>query len=147
MKIILTENIKGLGQIGDTVEVKGGYARNFLMPKRMAVLATAENLKRVDDLKREKNQAVQEGIQKMKEIGERLKNFRLIIETKADEKGNLYAGIHSKDISDLLKERGTEVSPEYIELAEEPIKKVGIYRVMFKFYDIETGFEVEVVGV
>ncbi|MEK7579765.1 MAG: 50S ribosomal protein L9 [Patescibacteria group bacterium] len=146
MKIILTENIKGLGQIGETVEVKSGYARNFLMPKKMAVLATAENIKKVDEIKIEKKEAAQQSIQEMKEVGERLKDFRLIIETKADEKGNLYAGINSKTISDLLKERGIEAPQEFIEIAAEPIKKTGIYRVMFKFYDIETGFEAEVVG-
>ncbi|MBI4117101.1 MAG: 50S ribosomal protein L9 [Parcubacteria group bacterium] len=144
MKIILTENIKGLGQIGETLEVKSGYARNFLVPKNLAILATQENLKRVGELKKKKGLAIQEEFERIKQAAESLKNFKLIIETKTDEKGNLYAAISPKTIGQILKERGIEINPDCI-LISEPIKKVGVHPVLFKFYDIEAPFEIDVV--
>lgn len=146
MKIILIENIKGLGQIGDIREVKNGYARNFLVPRNLAMLATVENLKRVGELKEKKVLAVQKEIEKMKQIAENFKDLKLTIETRADEKGNLYAGINSQKISEVLKEKGIEVNSGYI-LTNEPIKKVGAYPVLFKCYDIEAGFEVDIVKI
>ena len=88
MKIILTENIRGLGQIGETREVRPGYARNFLVPRKLAILATAENLKRTEELKKEKTLTIQQEIEKMKQVAEKLKDYRLIVEQKDDEKGN-----------------------------------------------------------
>lgn len=147
MKIILTENIKGLGQIGETLEVKNGYARNFLMPRQMAKLATAENLKQIEELKKRKNLEIQEEIIKVKEVAEKLKDYKLVIETKADEKGNLYAAVTSKKIGDSLRERGIEVNPDYIEIISNQIKKTGVHQALFKYYDIEAKFEVEVIGI
>lgn len=146
MKIILIENIRELGQIGDIKEVSSGYARNFLMPKNLGILATKENLKRVGELKEKKAISVKQEIEKMKQASSNLKDLRLIIESKADEKGHLYAAINSKKISDTLKEKGIEINSDYILIAE-PIKKTGAHSVLFKCYDIETLFEVEVIRV
>lgn len=145
MKIILTENIRRLGQIGDIKEVRNGYARNFLVPRGLAILATAENIKRAGKLKEKKASAVQQEIEKMKEIGEKLKDYRLIIETKADEKGHLYAAINSKKISEALEEKGIGVSADYLEVAFD-IKKIGIHPALFKYYDTEASFEIEIIS-
>lgn len=146
MKIILTENIKGLGQIGETREVKNGYARNFLVPRNLAILATAENLNKVEELKKKKGIQVKQEIEKMKQVAEKLKEFRLVIETKADEKEHLYASVNPQKLSEALRERGIEVYPEYI-LVSEPIKKLGVHSALFKYYDVEAKFEVEVVEI
>ena len=147
MKIILTENIKGLGQIGETLEVKNGYARNFLVPRQMAKLATVENLKQIEELKKRKTLEIQAEIIKTKKVAEKLKNYKLIIETKADEKGNLYAAITSKKIGESLKKRGIEVNPDYIEIIFNQIKKTGVHQALFKYYDIEAEFEIEIIGI
>jgi len=144
MKIILTENVRGLGQIGETKEVSNGYARNFLVPRKLAILATAENLKKIDELKKKKTLAVQEELQKMKEVADKLNDYKLIIETKTDEKGNLYAAIMPKKIGEVLKERGIEVNSDYLEIFNI-IKKVGVHQALFKYYDVEAKFEVEIV--
>lgn len=146
MKVILTENIKGLGQIGETLEVKNGYARNFLMPRRLAILATAENLKQIGELKKQKTLAVQQEIEKMKEVAGKLKDYRLIIETETGEKGNLYAAITSKKIGESLRKRGIDINSDYIETFNQ-IKKAGVHQALFKYYDIEMNFEVEVVRI
>ena len=146
MKIILTENIRGLGQIGETREVRPGYARNFLVPRKLAILATAENLKRTEELKKEKTLTIQQEIEKMKQVAEKLKDYRLIVETKADEKGNLYAAITPKKISEKLNEQGIRAKADYIEIIFNQIKKVGLHQALFKYYDVEAEFEIEVVG-
>lgn len=147
MKVILTENIKGLGEIGETLEVKHGYARNFLVPRQMAKLATAENLKQIEELKKRKSLEIQEEIIKIKEVAEKLRDYRLIVEARADEKGNLYAAVTSKKIGQSLRERGIEVNPDYIEIIFNQIKKTGVHQALFKYYDVEVNFEVEVIGI
>ncbi len=145
MKVILTENIRELGQIGDTLEVKHGYARNFLVPRGLAILATAENLKRVDELKKKKVLAVQQELEKMKKVADKLKGYKLIIEAKADEKGHLYAGISHKKIGEVLRERGIEANSDFIEISGNNIKQTGVHPVLFKYYDAEANFEVEII--
>lgn len=147
MKVILTENIKGLGEIGETLEVKHGYARNFLVPRQMAKPATAENLKKIEELKKRKSLEIQEEIIKIKEVAEKLRDYRLIVEARADEKGNLYAAVTSKKIGQSLRERGIEVNPDYIEIIFNQIKKTGVHQALFKYYDVEAKFEVEVIGI
>ena len=144
MKIILTENVNGLGQIGEVKEVKNGYAVNFLVPRRLAILATAENLKKAESLKQERERRVMEEIEKMKHVSEKIKDLRLVMETKADEKGHLYIGINPKKVAEVLKERGIAVEPEFI-LINEPIKKIGVHGALFKYFDVEVPFKVEVV--
>jgi len=144
MKIILIENIKGLGQIGETKEVSNGYARNFLVPRKLAIFATAENLKQIEELKKKKDLAVKDEIEKMKQVAEKLKELKLVLEMPGDEKGNLYVAVNPKKLSETLKEKGIDVFPEYI-LISEPIKKLGIHDALFKYYDVEAKFEIEVV--
>lgn len=146
MKIILAENIKGLGQIGEVKEVSNGYAKNFLVPRKLAILATAENLKKAGELKKQKALVVQQEIEKMKEVVEKLKDYRLIIETRTDEKGNLYASVTPKKISEELKKRGIEVDSDFILIPGQQIKNTAVFPVLFKFYDVEMPFEVEVIG-
>jgi len=81
----------------------------------------------------------------MNEVAGKLKDFRLIIEAKGDEKGNLYAAITSKKIGESLRERGIEANSDYIEIIFNQIKKTGVHQALFKYYDIEAKFEVEVV--
>lgn len=145
MKIILTENIKGLGRIGEVKEVKSGYAVNFLVPRNMAILATSENLKKVESLKKAREERVIAELEKMKEVAGKLKNIRITVEAKADEKGHLYAAVTSEKISEALKnERGIEANPDFI-LIPGQIKNLGVSQVLFKFYDVEMPFEIEVV--
>lgn len=144
MRIILTENVKGLGQVGEIKEVKNGYAVNFLVPRRLAILATAENIKKAENLRQEREKRVMEEIERMRQVSEKLKDLRLVMETKADEKGHLYVGINPKKVAEALKERGIAVEAELV-LVNEPIKKLGVHGALFKYFDIEVPFEVEVV--
>ena len=144
MRIILLQNIKGVGQIGDIKDVRDGFGRNFLLPKEMAILATPENLKRVDELKKKRELIEKEDLGLAQEMLEKLKNFTLSIPAWAGETGTLYAGVDAKKISQELKKSGINIDSDFIKLAE-PIKEVGEYTIAFEFnLELKTEFKVKV---
>lgn len=151
VRIILTENVKGLGQMGDVKQVKNGYGRNFLLPNSKAILATEENLKKLDELKKKREEAAEQELEQMKRAAEKLKDLKIQIRAKADEKGHLYASVNPENIAVALKEQGIEIDANYIEIphdVEQPgkTKKLGEHQVLFKYNDkIKTEFTVEVV--
>ncbi len=125
MKVILLQNIKGLGQIGDTKNVSDGYARNFLLPRKMIKLATEESLKEVESLK--KKLASMQEIEKKdaQEAVEKLKDVVIELSKKATKTGKLFAGIKGEDLVKAVKKTsGIELKEEMIGY-EEPIKHIG----------------------
>lgn len=132
MKVILKQNVAGVGQKDDTKEVKVGYFRNFLLPGGLAVEATDALLKEAEKMKKKREeQKVYEEKQKEKML-EELKDKALVIERKADETGSLFDGIDAKELSEIInKQLRFEVSPDLIKL-EKPIKKIGIHEVLVK---------------
>ena len=145
MKVILTENIDSLGIIGTEVMVADGYARNYLLPKNKAVLATEANRK-VVDLKRVK---WEEKIAKEKalaeEMAKRIAGVKVTLKAKVSEEDRLYGSIKVKDIQDALTAKGIEVQKSMILLAES-IKALGSYKVPVRvFAGIKPEITVEVV--
>jgi large subunit ribosomal protein L9 len=132
LKIILLNNIKGLGQIGDIKEVRDGYGRNFLMPKNLAVLATKENLTRTDELKQKRTELEIKELNDAKFIAENLNGYVLTIKALTEEGGTFYAGIDSRKISEELKKSGINIMPDFLPLSE-PIKEVGEYELTFEY--------------
>lgn len=125
MKVILLENVKGFGQIGDVKNVSDGYARNFLLPRRMAKPATNSALKEVDGLKKKLSAMLEIEDKHAREIAEKLSGATLEIARKASKTGKLFAGI---DKADLVKEikNATGVSlKEEMVAHREPIKQAG----------------------
>lgn len=125
MKVILLENIRGYGQIGDVKNVSDGYGRNFLLPKGKAKLATPHSLKEVDNLKK-KLSAMQE-VEKETALkaAEQLKDLSLEITRKVSKTGKLFAGIDKDDlVKEIKKVTGVSLTEDMIGL-EEPIKNVG----------------------
>lgn len=144
MKVILLENIKKLGQIGDIKEVRDGYGRNFLIPQKKALLATQEAMKRLDELKKKREELAKQELEKMKEIIKKLKEVKLEIKMKADEKGNIYASVDSERIAEELAKKDIKIDSDYIKLSE-PIKKIGQYKILFEYNDeVKAEFEVEI---
>jgi len=128
-KVIFLENIRNVAQVGDVKDVTDGYARNFLMPRKLAVLATETTMKQVDTLKQKRISATQKDKEVMMQMAEKLKSFVLEIERTANEKeGTLYDGLDAAEISSYLKKQGVNLDPEAI-LLEEPIKKIGAYAI------------------
>ncbi|MBI5077176.1 50S ribosomal protein L9 [Candidatus Falkowbacteria bacterium] len=129
MRIILLKTIDKLGRRGEVKNVADGYARNFLLARGLAALATEQNIKkfaRTDEGKAEEKTSKTSPTPE--QIAGRLRGVVLSFSENADENGTLFAGINKEKLAKALSEKGVEVKPKQIEL-KEPIKKLGEYRV------------------
>jgi large subunit ribosomal protein L9 len=133
MKIILRKNVQDLGTIGDVVNVKNGYARNFLFPRELAYLATDSSLKRIEIEKRK----ILSKMVKDKEIAEKLaetiSNIQLSIPMKVSEEGQLYGSVTNQMIAERLAELDFDIDKRNI-LLEESIKTLGIFDIKVKLH-------------
>lgn len=125
MKVILLDNIKGFGQIGDVKNVSDGYARNFLLPKGQAKLATPNSLKEVENLKKKLSAMQKIEREDAVKVAEQLKDLMIEITRKATKTGKLFAGIDKGDlVKEIKKSSGVSLKEEMID-HEEPIKHLG----------------------
>lgn len=126
MQVILKENVENLGQAGDLLNVAPGFARNYLLPKKLALLANAKNVKQLEHQKRIK-QAIREKIVKdCEKISRTLESLSLTIVRKAGENDRLFGSVTSMDIAEALLKEGINIDKKKISL-NEPIKSLGIY--------------------
>ncbi len=133
MEVILLEHINKLGRMGDKVNVKNGYARNYLLPERKALRATAENLAFYEKKKAEleaHNKALFESASKQ---SEELQGFKIVLIRQAAETGQLYGSVTIRDIASAMKEAGVDIERRFINL-EHPIKDLGIYQVKINLH-------------
>ena len=137
MKVILTADVKGKGKKGDLIEVSEGYGRNFLMPRGLAELATADNLnvKKAQDEAHARKVALEQ--QAAREASEKLKECQVKLTAKAGSGGRLFGAVTTKEISDGLKAQFSIDIPKQKLVLDEPIKAFGSYQVKAKL-----GFEV-----
>ena len=137
MKIILTQDIRGKGKKGQMIEAAEGYARNFLIPKGLAVLASAENVNTMKMQQKAKAKADAEAKAAAETIAEALKGAMVKIAAKGGEGGKLFGAVTGKEIAAALKEQyQMEVDPKKL-ILEEPIKSFGSYQVKAKLgYEI-----------
>jgi len=128
MEVILLERVAKLGQMGDVVRVKDGFARNFLLPRGKALRATGDNKKRFEEMKAE----LQERNLAMKgeagQLGGKLDGKTYVVLRQASEAGQLFGSVSTRDISALLKADGADISRSQIQL-NAPIKSIGQYKV------------------
>lgn len=129
MKVILLQDVENLGKEGDVVEVRRGYARNYLFPKKLAVEATPANLLQLEAVRRKKAMAEEKELTEAKTLQKRLDGMVLEFFKKAGETGKLYGSLTSKEIADRIsQELQREFDRKYIDL-EEPIKDLGEHRI------------------
>jgi large subunit ribosomal protein L9 len=128
MKVILTTNIKKLGKIGDLVEVKNGYARNFLFPNKMALRDNKKNLEYYENIKEEIKNKEEEKLEEAKGIIEKIKNLNVQFSKDADEKDQLYGSISKKEILDQFKENEIFIHSDDIEM-KNPIRTLGEHEI------------------
>lgn len=147
MQVILLDKIHNLGQLGDVVRVKDGYARNFLIPKGKARRAT-QAAKQEFELKRVELERVQaEHLQSAQEIGGRLQGITLRIGAKAGVDGRLFGSVTSADIVDALGKQGFEVPKTHVRMPQGPLKAIGDYPVAIALHtDVVIDVTVSVVG-
>ncbi len=125
MKIILVKEVESLGSEGDIVEVKPGFARNYLLPKKFAIEATKGNLGQIDQLKKKRMLREQKELERLQQVIDKVEGLTLEFERKAGEKGKLYGSVTNKEIAEAISERlGMRFDRKYLEL-EDHIKEVG----------------------
>ena len=126
MKLILKDNVAGLGFKDDVVEVKDGYGRNYLIPRGLAVVATKSALKQHEEILRQRAHKLEAIKAKAQEVADSLKDKKLNIPMKVSESGTVYGGVNPALIAELLGKEGVEIDRKIIEI-KVPVKVVGEY--------------------
>ncbi|HDD52966.1 MAG TPA: 50S ribosomal protein L9 [Thermosulfidibacter takaii] len=144
MKVILKVDVEGVGSAGDIVEVSPGYARNYLIPRGLALAATSRNVKSLEKQKAEIMKKVDKERKRIEALAQRLAQTKVVVTKQAGEKGRLFGSVTTRDIADALAREGIEIDRKKIVL-EETIKTLGSYQVKVKLpHGIESQVQVEV---
>ena len=145
MKVILKETIESLGIIGSAVKVKDGYARNFLLPQKKAVLDTPQNRKVLQQEKAKFDLQIAKELKIATEMAEKLKNVTCIIPAKVSEEDKLYGSITTRDIIKALADQDIVVQKRMV-LLKDAIKNLGEYEIPIRIYkDVEPKIKVQIV--
>lgn len=145
MKIILTEDIADLGVCGQTIEVKAGYARNFLIPRNLAIPASRGNLRAVDNLKQQKDLRDKKQRRGAEKLRDDLEKLSLTAEVVTGEEDKVFGSVTNHTIADLIEQAGMKVDRRMI-LLEEPIKALGLYTIHIKLAkEVTAGVKLQVV--
>lgn len=131
MKLLLKEDVDNLGSVGDEVQVRDGYGRNFLIPRGKAILASEKNVKQLNHQK----SIVQGKLKKLRKsseaFAEEISKITCVITKKVGDQGKLYGAVTTQEIADFLKEKGIEVDKRKIQMPD-PIKALGDFKVPLK---------------
>jgi large subunit ribosomal protein L9 len=133
MKLLLKEDVGGLGFCGDEVEVKDGYGRNFLIPKGKALLATPNNLKAFNHQKLVVQGKVTKLIAAAQAVADEIAKVTCLVKKKVGDTGKMFGSVTAQEVAELLKGQGIEVDRRKIQIAE-PIKKSGEYKIPVKLH-------------
>jgi large subunit ribosomal protein L9 len=133
MKVILMTDVPALGQRGETRDVANGYARNFLLPRKLAVPATPANLKNVEHLKRQRAREEERALETAKATAERIEGLTLAVTARASEDGRLYGSVSPQDVVEFLERHKISVEKRRVAM-DEPIKAVGDYKVLVRLH-------------
>ena len=147
MQVILMEKVANLGELGDVVKVKDGFARNFLIPHGKAKRATEENRKAFEARRSELERAQNEALAKAQERGKKLEGLTLQITQKAGPDGRLFGSVTNYDIVEALNKQGHEVERAQIRMPQGPLKQVGAFPIEIALHtDVDVTITVSVLG-
>ena len=147
MQVILMEKVANLGNLGDVVKVKDGYARNYLIPHGKARRATEANLKAFESKRAELEKAQAEALAKSQERGAKLDGLTIQITQKAGVDGRLFGSVTNYDIVEALERQGHEVERSQIRMPQGPLKQVGDYPIQLALHtDVTVTITVSVLG-
>ncbi len=147
MEVILLQKVTNLGNIGDRVNVKSGYGRNFLLPKGKATVATAENIARFEARRAELEKHANEELAAAQARATKLEGFKLSLTAKAGNEGKLFGSVGNTDIIEALGKAGHKVTRAEVRLGGGPIRHVGEHSVQLQFHaDVVVEVPVTVTG-
>ena len=146
MKIILLENIRKIGSIGEVIDVKRGFARNFLIANKKALYASKENIKEVEKIKNELNKKDLEKKKLAKDIFDKIKSKEYVIKKLSTENKELYGSVKPTEISKIINEKdGIEIPPSSIQLMDD-IKSLGEYKVNVNLHsEVQAQIKIKVI--
>ena len=145
MEIILRQAVNNLGHPGDIVDVKPGYARNYLLPRGLAFLATTGNKKRIEQDRQRLEEAENERRTKAQELAAKLEEVSLTFSARVGEEGKLFGSVTAADIAQQLEAQGLHVEKRLIDL-HDPIRALGVYRVPVRLHaDVKPELKVWVI--
>lgn len=131
MKVLLCEDVEKLGWLGDVVEVKDGYARNYLLPQGIATVPSEANIKALAKAKTKHAEKRRLAIGKLQQVAEAVEGAEAVLAAKANELGHLFGSVTQRDIATNLREQGFEIADDMVQLAEH-IKEVGTHEVALR---------------
>lgn len=146
MKVLLLEKIRNLGNIGDQVTVKGGYGRNYLIPKQKAVFATPDKIALVQQKKAELEELAAATLLAAQQKAAGLQGTKITLTHAAGEQGKLYGSVTTREIGEALTQQGHDIDKKEINLVEGLIRELGTYHVDIRLHaDVVCSIEVEVI--
>ena len=147
MQVILMEKVANLGELGDVVKVKDGFARNFLIPQGKAKRATEANLKAFESRRAELEKAQAETLGKAQERGAKLDGLTIQITQKAGPDGRLFGSVTNYDIVEALQKQGHEVERAQVRMPQGPLKQAGEFPIQLALHtDVTVTITVQVIG-
>jgi large subunit ribosomal protein L9 len=145
VELLLAETVPALGEQGEIVRVKRGYARNFLIPQGLATVATEANKRMVELHKARQEEVAAKKLAQIRKLADEVAKYSVTIEANATEEGHLYGSVLAADISKSLKSAGFPVEPDHIKL-EGPLKELGMYTVKLQIHpEVDSDVKVWVV--
>ncbi|MFK7738823.1 MAG: 50S ribosomal protein L9 [Planctomycetota bacterium] len=145
MELLLKQAVEHLGRTGDVVDVKPGYARNYLVPRGLAVMVTKGNMAEVQRARAQAHADEQARVETLKELAGKLTEASVTIEGKANEEGHLFGSVSAAQIATALREKDVPVDDKQVRL-ENPLKEIGVYDVSVHLHaDVEAVVKVWVV--
>jgi len=133
MKVILLENIEQLGNKGEVINVKRGYARNYLIPRDFALYATPYNMKRLSSIQLELKEAEEKKIAELKNLAEKIASIKLAFDRKVDDQGSMFGSVSENDVVHALKAEGVEIHRSTVQM-EHHIKELGEHSVHIRLH-------------
>lgn len=146
MQVILTQAVDDLGEKGDVVTVADGYARNYLVPKKLAVKASEGALKQAEGMRIAREEAERRSLEAAQELAESLAGTRVVVAARAGDSGNLFGSIGASDVAAaIVKFTGIEIDRKIVDITD-PIKEIGLHEVTLKpHHDVSVAVTLDVI--
>jgi large subunit ribosomal protein L9 len=145
-KILLLEQIENLGEEGDEVSVKAGYARNFLLPRGKAIPITHANKKRIDELQRQRDERRAKELGEARDLAGKIEATRPVVVVKTGEGGKMFGAVTARDLLEKLAENGVEVPKHALQLPQ-PVKELGSHEIEVKLHpEVSATLKFEIVS-
>ncbi len=145
MKVILKEDVKNIGSMGQIVDLADGFVRNYLVPRGLAVEANVKNIKSLEHAKKVIQERAKKIRNRAQDLAGKISDLTLVIKAKAGEEGKLFGSVTTMDIAEQLKNAGFEIDKKKISV-EEPIKRIGSYSVKVRIHpEIATEVNLQVI--